>query len=112
MSFLEFFRRVFAQMWVGMSNINVPLLDIPVTRFLIGMFVVGVAIGILNPLLGIGGGIVDAFVAGAHRSQARAESRASRRVARNNMEARRQYALNRARARDAERNLHDVSMWV
>lgn len=61
MTTLEFFKEIFGSIWDGMSTITVPLLNIPVTDFLLGMFVVGVSIGILFPLLGIGGGISNAI---------------------------------------------------
>lgn len=57
MSTLQFFKEIFESIWDGMSNITVPLLNISVTQLLLGMFVAGIAIGILYPILGIGGGI-------------------------------------------------------
>lgn len=71
MTVIDLFTNVIRQIWDGMSNITVPLLGIPVTSFLVGLFVACVAIQILNPLLGIGASIVDGFVSGMHRSRAR-----------------------------------------
>lgn len=101
MTLLLFFKSCIGAIWSGMSRITVPLLDIPVTSMLLGVFIVGVAIGILQPLLGIGGGIIDAFASGARASRSRATARSSAR----------EHAFYRNRA-EAERKLHDVSRWV
>lgn len=101
MSTLTFFKNVVMSIWSGMETIIVPLINIPVTSLLVGLFVVGIAIGILNPLLGIGGGIVDSFVSGAHRSASRANARAASRA-----------AYNRRAAKVADNKVRDVSRWV
>ena len=101
MSILTFFKTVFGDIWAQMGQIYVPFLDIPVTSLLLGLFVCNLSIGILNPLLGIGGGIADAFVDGAHRSASRADARASRRA-----------AYNRRAAKVADNKVRDVSRWV
>lgn len=101
MTVLEFFKAVIGQIWDGMSQINVPLLDIPITSFLIGAFVVQVAIMILNPLLGIGAGFIDNLTSSVRRS------RASRSAA-----ARSHASAARAEARASDRALRDVNRWV
>lgn len=101
MGILDLFTRVISMIWDGMNSIIVPVLNISVTNMLLGLFIACVAIQILNPLLGVGASLVDSFVSGAHRSNARASARASA------------SASSRQRAvRQADRNLHDVSRWV
>ena len=97
MTALQLFTSVIRQIWDGMSSITVPVLNISITSMLLGIFIVCVAIQILNPLLGIGASIVDSFVVGAHRSNARASARASAR-----------YRAGRL----ADRDLRDVKRWV
>lgn len=101
MTFLQFFTSIIGRIWSGMSSITVPLLNISVTSFLLGIFIVCVAIQILNPLLGIGASVVDSFVVGAHRSNSRASARSSARSSA-------RYRAGRA----ADANLRDVSRWV
>lgn len=97
MTALQLFTSVIRQIWDGMAAITVPVLNISITSMLLGIFIVCVAIQILNPLLGIGASIVDSFVVGAHRSNSRASARASAR-----------YRAGRL----ADRDLRDVKRWV
>ena len=101
MTILQFFKSIIGTIWYQMSLIQVPLLNIPVTSLLLGAFIVAVSIGILNPLLGIGGLVVDSFVSGSRRSRSSVKSAS---VARE-----RAFYRNRA---EADRKLHDVSRWV
>ena len=41
--------------WRMFEEVNVPVLNIPFSKFYLGIFVVGISIVILRPLLGIGG---------------------------------------------------------
>lgn len=76
MGIVDLFSRVIAMIWEGMNTIIVPVLNISVTKMLLGLFIACVAIQILNPLLGIGASLVDSFSSGVRRSSSRAHARA------------------------------------
>lgn len=99
MTILQLFTTVIRQIWDGMSNITVPLLNIPVTSLLLGLFISCVSIQILNPLLGIGAslfnGASESFRATYHSAVRNHRVRSAR-----------------AKAVQADKNLRDVSRWV
>lgn len=78
MGIVDLFSRVIAMIWEGMNSIIVPVLNISVTKMLLGLFIACVAIQILNPLLGIGASLVDSFSSGVRRSSSRARARSSK----------------------------------
>ena len=49
------FTQFLADCWRMFEEVNVPILNISFAKFYLGIFVVGVSIMILRPLLGIGG---------------------------------------------------------
>lgn len=101
MTILDMFTQIVRAIWNGMASITVPVLNISATSLLLGVFIVCVAIQILNPLLGIGASIVDSFVVGAHNDRARTTARYNAKVSRQ-----------RAQAKADDRAVRDVKRWV
>lgn len=56
---MQEFTQFLADCWRMFQDVNVPILNISFSDLYLGIFVVGIAIAILRPLLGIGGGAVN-----------------------------------------------------
>lgn len=61
---MALFTSFLASVWDLFTNVNVPVLNITFAQLWLGIFVVGVSIMILRPLLGIGAGAVNNILHG------------------------------------------------
>lgn len=43
---------MFNQIWTGLSNLTVPIINVPITTFLLSLFILNIVFGLLNFFLG------------------------------------------------------------
>lgn len=73
------FTEFLAGCWRMFTDVQVPVLNISFAQLWLGVFVVGISISILRPLLGIGFGAVNNILSAGKRGYDRAYSRSKAR---------------------------------
>lgn len=101
---MEAFTTFLAGVWELFQSVTVPILNITFAQMWLGVFVVGISISILRPLLGIGFGAVNNLISAGKRGYDGAYSRAKARQREDYNSSYAKYKADRNRAKDyAER---------